>query len=570
MNRLITRTAAGVAAFTLAQAALAGTATYFIPLTHSEAVTAPDSSDERSAPWQAPAGVAQHNLTSMEEIEADVAQSVQRIAAATQSSMFDMLAFDPSGNYVFIPHETPVGAGVTRYDIANDKAELLFAGDQQGAGPDGARGTADDNWVADFGAFDPARYTPNGTVILAEEWSGLGRVVGICKAMGPAPADPSASALGSAGADWRMLPIANVSHEGINFSIKHLNEVIYFIDEDRSGSIYKMVLATPGDYAGGGQTFVLRTTGYAGDASANWNAGDNGSPATLASRFGLGEWVPITDASGGKLADVTDPLAVDAANLGCEGTCSAADVRPGRIAADEVGGTPFGRPEDMAIRLLENGNEMLYVTTTSENGVISIEETAQGPLIRSFASEDGAPTGAAAGTPKNLGMAATTGTLNSPDNLAVDALGNIYVIEDAPNSSATGGDVWFARDMDDDGIAESLDHFLSLQVAGSEATGMIFNPAEPGKFIVAVQHPTTTALSDADEDGVRDAEGFGDAVWEFDLSAVMPPDCGPSRRDFITQTRTTGQVRTCSKVNDANTLDRMERAESRDGEFPNP
>ena len=35
MNRLITRTAAGVAALTLAPAAVAGTAPYFIPLTHS-------------------------------------------------------------------------------------------------------------------------------------------------------------------------------------------------------------------------------------------------------------------------------------------------------------------------------------------------------------------------------------------------------------------------------------------------------------------------------------------------------------------------------------------------------
>ena len=117
----------------------------------------------------------------------------------------------------------------------------------------------------------------------------------------------------------------------------------------------------------------------------------------------------------------------------------------------------------------------------------------------------------------------------------MDALGNIYVIEDAPNSSATGGDVWFARDMDDDGVAESLDHMLSLQVAGAEATGMVFNPADPTRFVIAVQHPTTTDLSDADNDGVRDTAGRGDAIWEFDISATVPPECGTSRHDCITR-----------------------------------
>jgi secreted PhoX family phosphatase len=120
-------------------------------------------------------------------------------------------------------------------------------------------------------------------------------------------------------------------------------------------------------------------------------------------------------------------------------------------------------------------------------------------------------------SPKNLGFAPTTGVLNSPDNIAMDAAGNIYVIEDAPNGSSTGGDIWFVRDTDNNGVAESLDHFMSIRVAGSEATGMIFNPAIPTEFVVAVQHPTSTDL------GVV-PDGLGDAVWSFNLANIPNQD----------------------------------------------
>ena len=114
---------------------------------------------------------------------------------------------------------------------------------------------------------------------------------------------------------------------------------------------------------------------------------------------------------------------------------------------------------------------------------------------------------------KNVGFEGTTGELNSPDNLAQDAAGNIYIIEDAPNGSATGGDIWFVRDTNNDGVAESLDHFMSIQVDGSEATGMIFNPVNPTEFVVDVQHPDSTDLANV-------PNGLGDAVWKFDISLI--------------------------------------------------
>src|SRR5690606_17070526 len=137
-------------------------------------------------------------------------------------------------------------------------------------------------------------------------------------------------------------------------------------------------------------------------------------------------------------------------------------------------------------------------------------------------------------TPKNAGFASTSGVLNSPDNLAQDALGNIYIIEDAPNGSSTGGDIWFLRDADTDGVAESLDHFLTIQVAESEATGMIFNPVKPTEFVVAVQHPRSTDLEGY-------PTGFGDAIWTFDLSNVAAPPCSEARAE--------GPFKVCAKNN---------------------
>lgn len=472
------------AALLAAPAAHAGTDTWFTPLTQSAPIVAPNSLPELSAPWTAPEGIRQNNWVSLREVEDSVlspGQSIVRVPGmSTSASMFDMTAWHPAGTHLFIPHETPIGAGVTRYDIAANKAEILMAGDQQGAVGD---------WSNDFGAFDPCRWTPNGTLFLGEEWAGLGRLVEILNPMAPANE-----------IQYRVLEsIPNVSHEGINFSNRYRN-TIYFIDENNSGSIYKFVMRRAGDYTVG-QTFVLSVNAFAssgGVASQNWNSTAN----QAATRHGLATWIPITNLNGVPLSGIPNPFQdgpVGSASLG------------GRAAADAVGGTPFGRPEDAVVSRLANGNEVLYVAITSENRVISIEILTQGnhliggqAYVRTLISRS---------TPKNAGYTGTTGEIDSPDNLALDAAGNIYVIEDSPNSGSIGGDVWFARDTDNDGVAESCDHFLSLGVQGCEATGMIFNPRIPTEFVLTVMHPNSTDLAVV-------PNGLGDAVWSFDLSGV--------------------------------------------------
>ena len=172
-------------------------------------------------------------------------------------------------------------------------------------------------------------------------------------------------------------------------------------------------------------------------------------------------------------------------------------------------------------------------------------------------------------TAKNVGFKPTTGVLNSPDNLAIDALGNIYIIEDAPNGSDVGGDIWFARDTDNDGVAESLDHFLSLQVNGSEATGMIFNPAKPLQFVVAVQHPASTNLENVDG-------GFGDAIWAFNVRQAVPPLCEQANGKRVKRGGPKAvapgpadhqAVSTCTYAEESNFVRKLRRAGRRDSDY---
>lgn len=486
--------------------AFAGTDIWFEPLTQSAPVVAPHDLAELSAPWVTPAGISQNNWVSLREVEDAVlspGQSVIRVPGqGTSASMFDMLAFDPSGSYLFIPHETPIGAGCSRYDIFANKCEVILAGDQQGAVG---------NWANDYGAFDPCRWTPNNTLLLAEEWAGRGRVVEILNPL--APADQIRHRV--------LNSIANVSHEGINFSNK-FEDTIYFIDEWNSGSIYKFVMKNAGDYTAG-QTFVLSVDQFlssGGIPAANYNQQPSGVV-----REGAATWVPLTDENGAPLPGITDPFRDGPTN----DPRTNSDTMGGRPAADDAGATPYGRPEDMSVGRLANGNEALFVAVTSEAKVISIEileqkhgkgrgrachgrgrdaEASGKAIVRTMVSN---------ASPKNLGFAPTTGVLNSPDNISMDAAGNVYVVEDAPNGDSSGGDIWFIRDTNNDGVAESLDHFMSIRVNGCESTGMIFNPAVPTEFCVVSMHPTSTDLSVV-------PNGLGDAVWSFNLANIPNQD----------------------------------------------
>ncbi|MFN0184722.1 MAG: alkaline phosphatase PhoX, partial [Aquabacterium sp.] len=83
--------------------------------------------------------------------------------------------------------------------------------------------------------------------------------------------------------------------------------------------------------------------------------------------------------------------------------------------------------------------------------------------------------------------------LASPDNLAIDSEGNIYVIED--RNGGVDNDIWFARDLNHDGdlldAGEGLARWASNGVQGSEFTGLYFDPFNANRAWVNIQHPAS-------------------------------------------------------------------------------
>lgn len=429
------------------------------------ASAAPGSTNalENIAPFLAPARMTQSLVTNRNTLTAN--------GLPTTFSDWDMSDYDPSGRYLFIPSETSsTGAGVFRYDTLTGAHATLFVGNTavgRTASPIGWS-VATDNFVR----LDPCTFTPMGTIVTGEETTG-GRAFEVLNPLSSGPFVVR----------W-LSGIPAMAHEGMRFDAQGN---FYVVDEFNSGCIYKYVPAVAGDLSVG-QTFVLSVDGYAADPNArpteNWNSTQN----RLTNRFGPATWVPMTDAVGNPLTVANPYVFVTATG--------------GRDAADELRGTPFGRPEDLDLNVLANGNQCLYCCITSENRVISIELTGGNTaIVRVFVDFDtinlatGQDVNPLQNDPYTSPGAGTV--FASPDNVAVDHAGNVYVIEDAePN----GGDIWKCVDADRNGVAEAMGILLSLGISGSEATGMVFHPTDHDRFVITNMHPASD----------------NDAIWEFD------------------------------------------------------
>ncbi|HAK62002.1 MAG TPA: hypothetical protein DCO82_02040, partial [Alphaproteobacteria bacterium] len=160
------------------------------------------------------------------------------------------------------------------------------------------------------------------------------------------------------------------------------------------------------------------------------------------------------------------------------------DVKHGVLTG---AGTNFNRPEDLEIKTVA-GQQVLYFAATASGfegagAVFSIAlNSASSAEVKLFADRNTLK--------KNTAVAVGAEFLN-PDNLAIDGLGNIYIIEDQPGGFA---DIWFAYDIDFDGIAESLGRWATLSTLGAEPTGLYFDPFDNRVAYINVQH----AASDMD------------------------------------------------------------------------
>lgn len=357
-----------------------------------------------------------------------------RAGSSVAGANWDMIDADASGRYLFMPFETGTG-GVMRVDLQDTnyatRVTTIVAPGTQG-----------------FVSGDASRVTPWGSYLTAEEsWStggnGKGRLFEVTN-------PTTATANGGNFVQRSVIP--RVSHEGLAFdAMKNL----YFIDELNGGSIYKYVSANANatngdDYFAAGQTFVAKVNGGS-------NANAVGSIA----------WEAITNTTGGALANSTV--------LG-DGTID------GRATANTVGGTDYQRPEDMEIITLANGNEAMFIATTTTNEVYMFDLTTNTSSVFANANTIDLATGLAVGS----------GAFTNPDNIAVDANGNIYIIED--RNGAVDDDIWFAKDLNHDGdlldAGEGLARWASNGIAGSEFTGLYFDEHNPNVAYVNIQHPT--------------------------------------------------------------------------------
>jgi len=315
-------------------------------------------------------------------------------------------------------------AGVRRLDLTTGNAVSIVAPGTLG-----------------FVSGDASRWTPFGTYLTGEEsWgtgSTKGRLFEVTNPLAP---------VGTVNFVARNV-IPRVSHEGLSFDSSNN---MYFVDELNGGKIYKYVSQTPqngGTYFGAGQTFVLKTNTAGFEAT------------------GAASWVPITDVNGAAL------------NAAWNVTIGSDTVVDGRLAAAAVGATGFNRPEDMEIQTRGDGSQILYFNATDTHKTFSIKlangNTADVQLFASRNTIDVA-TGVAVGNP-----------FTNPDNLAIDSEGNIYIVEDQPGGVA---DIWFALDVDDDGIAESVGRWASMSTLGAEPTGLYFDPFNSNRAYVNVQH----------------------------------------------------------------------------------
>jgi len=283
---------------------------------------------------------------------------------------------------------------------------------------------------------DASRWAPWGGWITGEENFNPGGAASVAtgrlfEVTNPLTATATNLTDGTGNLVQRNNVIPRVSHEGLAFDSANN---FYFIDENSSGSFYKFVSDQP--LADNGDAFFEAGTVYAMKVGAGFNDG----------------------AAGAFTWEALDAFDAD-----------------GRRAADNVGATAYNRPEDMEVFTLANGHEAIAFTATGSNDVWTVDLASMETFQLVTRDTIDVATGLAIGE-----------DLKSPDNLAIDNDGNLYIIEDqgVPNA-----DIFQVIDENGDGVAEGVKRWAALQVEGAEPTGLFFDPYDGTKAYLNFQHP---------------------------------------------------------------------------------
>ncbi|HEY7566426.1 MAG TPA: alkaline phosphatase PhoX [Gemmatimonadaceae bacterium] len=303
---------------------------------------------------------------------------------------------------------------------------------------------------ADWERLDGIAWTPWGTIIAAEE------------ATTSAAKDPTLpNAVGghvyeidpATGNAALRAALGARSHEGIRFD-KRGN--VYGISETSPGFIFKFVPDHRNDLSSG-QLFALKIVTDLGNST------------------GWGAWIAL------------DRNAV---------------VLDAQAEAVAKGATGYSRPEDVEIGTStgddRRGNSTLFVAITGEDRVLAINlapgSGKDGQVFVSDYVKDGV------NAPSDF---------DSPDNLALDRAGNLYISED-PGGNAAGGktlgdDVWFAPfNQGSAGQSLPIQRFLTITDCDAEPTGIYLSPSGRSLF-VNVQHR-----------GGADPRDLSYAIWRLD------------------------------------------------------
>ena len=378
------------------------------------------------------------------------------LVSNSNSGEWDMITSNETGpnagRFLFMPFETDE-AGVQRVDLQDPhyrtRTVTIVA-----PGIDG------------FLSGDASRWAPWGGYLTAEEEWGEGVNGRLFEVTNPLTA-------GLYGGDfvWRDI-VPRVAHEGLAFD-RHHN--LYFVDELNGGAIYVYVPqdpnATSGDeYSRPARRFVLKV-GAGGQLEGN-----NGPAIT-----GAGTWVPITTETGAPIAGVSTVLPDGTIDGRLDGR------RPGPSSppATTVQRTwSFRRsPTARSCRdLATTDSDIDGDTSNGRSRVYTLNLSTGSVTLFASAESTDLATGAAAG-----------GAFRNADNLAIDAEGNIYIVED--RAGGVDDDIWFARDLNKDGDlldpGEGIGRWASNGTQGSEFTGLYFDIRNPTRAYVNIQHPSS-------------------------------------------------------------------------------